>query len=526
MTKLVATALALSLLGVAGAQTPRQVEDPHLQRGLALFRQQNFADALQEFQAAEKAHPGTYEIENLLGITATQLGHNDEADRYYRKAIALNPKAPGPHKNLGFSELNQKDYAAAKKELDTALALDPTDRFTHFYLASLYLATAQDAKAVDQLEPASDLLRNEPRTEFSMIKACLKTGHTQQASGLIQDMVIRSQLTDAQNYELAVLMSSLHLYLQAVERFQYALAAQPQSWVVQYNLAIAWLNAGKPERAIPLFNAVAQAQPANAAVLTSLGSAYEAADELPQALDAYKQAVAADPQNPDCYLDYTRLLMELDRYDEATRVVEQGIQGIHVPEEEYALDIRLGVLKLKQGQYEQACAAFNKAIKLHPEIVLGYVALAQTYMQQGKDEDALQPLLQARASLPQDATLEYYTGLLLMRVGRKAEGETALKNSIRLREQEPEPHYELGKYYAEQNQLEPARREFERVIALDPNNGKARYQLSRIYSRLGEKDKAAQMADAAKRLLQTQQDAALATQKAHSNQFQAPAASN
>jgi hypothetical protein len=118
-------------------------------------------------------------------------------------------------------------------------------------------------------------------------------------------------------------------------------------------------------------------------------------------------------------------------------------------------------LKLKQGQSDQACAAFNKAIKLHPEIVLGYVALAQTYMQQGKDEDALQPLLQARASLPQDATLEYYTGLLLMRVGRKAEGETALKNSIRLREQEPEPHYELGKYYAEQNQLEPARREFE-----------------------------------------------------------------
>jgi tetratricopeptide (TPR) repeat protein len=227
--------------------------------------------------------------------------------------------------------------------------------------------------------------------------------------------------------------------------------------------------------------------------------------------------VRADPQNPDRYLDYTRLLMDLDRNDEAMKIVEEGIQGT---EDSYALDVRLGVLRIKQARYDDARTALNQAIALHPELVVAYVALAQSFMQQGSDDRAIEPLLKARATLPQDATIEYYVGMVSLRLGRTAEAEVALKNAARLRPEVVEPHSQLGKLYFQTNRLPEAQSEFEKVIALAPSNSNAHYQLSKIYARLGDTRKSAQMAEDTRRLMQSQREAALRLQKSRLGEFQ------
>lgn len=506
------------------AQTQPSASDPSLDKGVNLLRQQQFAAALPLLEQAQRNHPTVSEIENLLGITTTQLDQIPMADAHYRKAIALNPKLPAPHKNLGVNQLYEKDYPVAKHELKEALALDPSDPFTHYYLAILYLATSQDVQAVDQFPLSRQLLANDPENEYLMARACLNTGHTPEALTLIQSLAAHSHLTPPQNYELAVLLSAHHLYPEAVQRFEYAVAANPHSWAVQYDLAIAQLNAGHPEKAILLLQPLAHQQPENPAILSFLGSAYESANHLPQALDAYRDAVRADPQNPDRYLDYTRILMDLDRVDEASKVIEDGIQqqGAGAPQDPYALDIRLGVLRDKQARYDDARTAFNQAIALHPELVIGYVALAQSFMQQGSDDKALVPLLKARAALPQDATLEYYVGLVSLRLGQVPQAEAALTNSIRLNPNVVESHYQLGKLYLRTNRLPQAKSEFERVLILAPANSNAHYQLSKLYARLGDTQKANQMAEETRRLMQSQREAALSRQKSGLTSFQAP----
>ena len=471
-----------------------QTQNAHLQKGVELLRQQQFAAALPELEMARRAQPSSAEIENLLGITCTQLGQLPVADAHYRKAVVLNPKLPGPHKNLGFNQYNEKQFSEAERELKQALALDPSDQFTHYYLAILYLATLQDALAVQQLPAAEALLANDAESRFLMVKACLNTGHTQEALRLTQS-IAQGQLTASEDYELAVLLSAKHLYAEAVTLFEYVVAADPKSWAAHYDLAIAEISAGQPDKAVLILESLAQQQPANAAILSYLGAAHESANQLPQALDAYQKAVQADPENPDRYLDYTRLLMDLDRTDEATKVIEQGISGAASTQDPYALDLRLGVLRLKQARYDEARTAINQAIALHPDLVVGYVALAQSFMQQGIDEKAIEPLLKGRAMLPQDATLEYYVGLIWLRLGKVNEAETALKNSIALRPDVVESHYQLGKLYTQTDRLPLARSEFERVIAIAPANSNAHYQLSKLYAKLGETQKAAEMAD-------------------------------
>lgn len=494
-------------------------QDAHLQRGLDSFRQQQFETALQEFEQARKAQPTDAMIENLIGITETKLSRIPEANTHYKRAIQLNPKLPGPHKNLGFNSLSAKQYQLAEQELKIALALDPQDQFTHYYLATLYLATSKDQEAVNELNPARSLLDNDPDNEFLMAKACLNTNRTADGLAIVETLAARSELSVSQNYELATLLTRKQMYAEAVRRFQDAVEMQPASWECKYNLAIAWLDAGNADKAISVLEPLAIEQPENATVLSLLGSAYESLEQLPQALDAYQKAVRADPQNPDRYLDYTRLLMDLDRTDEATKVVEEGIEGT---QDAYALDIRLGVLQVKRGKYDDAREAFNLAVALHPDIVMGYVALAQTYMQQGRDQDALGPLNRARKKLPQDATLEYYVGLVSLRLGMNDEALTALKNAERLRPDVVEPHYQLGRLYFQKNQLKEAEAEFERVVVLAPDHSNAHYQLSQIYSRLGETEKAKQMAAETKRLIQAQRENTIRLQRTRLGEFQAP----
>lgn len=503
---MIAPAAFLLLAAWAAPQAP----DPRLQKGLALFQQEHYTEAFVEFEAAARAHPGNAAIENVLGITATKLGRIEQANQHYRRAIRLDPKLAAAHKNLGFNLLNGKQYVEAETQLKTALTLDGADPFPHLYLAMLYLASGRDKDAIERLAPARALLVNEPAVACDMVKACVRAGRAAEGLALAADLEQKAAFSVSQEYELAALLYAKQLYPESVERFR-RIAAASNSWGNRYNLAIALTAARQGAEAVKVVEALAAERPQDPNVLSLLGSAYEASDQPRQALDAYQRAVRADPENPDRYLDYSRLLMDLDRYDESEQFVREGLNAVR---DTYALHMRLGSVQMMAARYDQARASFHEAIAAHPEIPLGYVALARTYFKEGQDEEAAKVLTAARAKLPPDFLLEYYTGLALSRVDRKAEAAAALEAAVRLNGAVPEPHYELGKVYFATDRIEAARAEFERTIQLAPAHANAHYQLSRIYTRLGQSEKAREMADKTRELKRLQREEGLRAQRA------------
>jgi tetratricopeptide (TPR) repeat protein len=301
-----------------------------------------------------------------------------------------------------------------------------------------------------------------------------------------------------------------------VRCFQWIASVDP-SWESRYNLALALLSDGKPAEASSLLEAVHTEQPTNADVLMFLGSAFEAQQKMPEALEAYRAALVADPSNPDRTLDYTRLLMDMDRYDEAIQVVQTGMEQTSSTA---PLQLRLGAVEMVKGNYDGARNAFHAALASDPQLDAAYVGLAQTYARQANDAEAIHILEAAREKLPGRYLLEYFIGMLANRLGRAQEAVDALQKAARLEPKSPDPWYELGKLYTSQQDWLQARQALEHVIQLNPQLAPAHYQLSRVYAHLGLDTDAKHEAQQTRALVDAQRDEALNNQRKRAASFQ------
>ncbi|MGD0630925.1 MAG: tetratricopeptide repeat protein [Terracidiphilus sp.] len=487
-----------------------------LEQGVRLIREGRFDQALIKLEQAHGIAPRNATIENLLGITETQLGRVDEANIHYRNAIRLDPRQSAPHRNLGFNLLNEKDFSHAESELREASRLDPNDNFAHDYLMLLALATGRDSEALSEASRAGKLVDNDPEASAGLTEAEVRLGRVDEATTGILRLEESGQLSSIREYSIAVLLSQRGFHSEAVHCFRRIAALDP-SWENRYNLALGLLYDGQAAEASNVFAALHSERPANADALIFLGAAFEMQQKMPQALEAYRAALVADPSNPDRTLDYTRLLMDMDRYDEAIQIVQTGLGETSATA---PLELRLGAVEMVKGNYGAARDAFRTALRTDPQLDAAYVGLAQTYAREAKDAEAIHVLEAARKELPGHYLLEYYFGMLASRLGRESEAVPALEKAAQLEPKSPDPWYELAKLYASQQNWAQARQDLEMVIELNPQFAPAHYQLGKVYARLGLKAEAEQEANQTHALVNTQREEALRKQRERASSFE------
>lgn len=488
-----------------------------LQAGVDSFRQGNYDAALRQLQQAKLLRPRDAVLENLIGLTETRLGLTEQANRDYESAIHLSPAFADPHKNLAVNYLQAGEYLKASAQLKSAIALDSSDSAAHYYLILADLSLQNDAEIVANLKPAQELLLNDPEAAVAAVKACLQAGDTAAARDLTAALEKGSALSTSQEYQLAQEYSSGGLYLDAADRFRRVLASHPDSWESQYNLALSLAKANRTGDASQLLNTLAAEHHGDAKVQALVASVAEFISDSSLAITALENAIASDPHNPDRYLDCTRLLMDLNRYDEADSIVQRGIGQV---QDSYPLMVRLGAIEMARGNHGAAEDLYRQAMQQHPDLALAYVALAQAYMKEGDDQRAVSVLEAGRTQASPDFALEYALGLTYARLGKQAQAVEAYEHSVHLNPEVAEPHYQLGLVYLQQGQLRQAQGQIENVLRLDPSNVAACFQLSRIYARLGEKDKAQMMSAKAQELGRVQQNNALNAERLRVSPFQ------
>jgi TolB-like protein/cytochrome c-type biogenesis protein CcmH/NrfG len=85
----------------------------------------NFAAAAREFEIAQRGLPNESEAYLALGAIQRRQGKWTESNANFEKAVSLNPKDIWTIQNLAINYEFQRDFAAANKTIDRALAVDP-----------------------------------------------------------------------------------------------------------------------------------------------------------------------------------------------------------------------------------------------------------------------------------------------------------------------------------------------------------------------------------------------------------------
>ena len=153
----------------------------------------------------------------------------------------------------------------------------------------------------------------------------------------------------------------------------------------------------------------------------------------------------------------------------------------------------LGRTKYNENRFTEAIEAFQHYLKLVPRSVKGEDNLGLSYQGLGRTEDATAAYRTAIAwqehTLTQDSGPFINLGALLLDENRPQEAIPYLQRAIAI-SPETRAHEQLGKAYERLGQFPNAREEFEKALALAPQNSRLHYLLGQVYQKQGLTEKA------------------------------------
>jgi len=120
-------------------------------RGDIMMAQKKFREAI-DFYKPEAGKNAI--ITNKIGIAYHQLQDLQNAEKYYRRAVKLNPKYPEAVNNLGTVYYAKKSYRRAINQYKEALRIRPDSASVLSNLGTAYLARKQDDEAMKAYDQA------------------------------------------------------------------------------------------------------------------------------------------------------------------------------------------------------------------------------------------------------------------------------------------------------------------------------------------------------------------------------------
>ncbi len=151
-----------------------------------------------------------------------------------------------------------------------------------------------------------------------------------------------------------------------------------------------------------------------------------------------------------------------------------------------------GIALLGQQQYSNAAQVFTRVTQMKPDYVDGYINVAIANFMYEKYAPAMKMLDTALEKSPNNARALFYRASILRLQGKLDEAIEDFKAVIAQYPRFRDAQRELAFSYYQQKKYDLARRHYELVQEVDPDDLSAHYNLMIVYRRLGLKDKAAE----------------------------------
>jgi tetratricopeptide (TPR) repeat protein len=204
-------------------------------------------------------------------------------------------------------------------------------------------------------------------------------------------------------------------------------ANQPQAARLFLDLAARCWGAGRAEDALMAWRQAVRHDPNNYTALYYLGFARLRAQQVPQAIDLLRRAIAA---KPDYAPAHHAMGMALEIQGDDCAAIEALRRAVALSPEVASAHARLGFLLSKLSERQAAIAAFRRAASVEPDTTLGRLALAWALMAEARYDEAEAVLRRSLARDPNNFDTRKTLGEVLLSRGRFDEAASEYQRAI------------------------------------------------------------------------------------------------
>ena len=383
--------------------------DPHnasclFNLGFIEERQGNYARAADLFQQALRANSdfseALLELANLR-VKDKQFAQAAELLRRYVK-VSRDP-ATGYYK-LAMVERSLHQTAAAQRDLNVFQTLSKNSAsgpypYQHLfdYLDNRSKLSAQARTQLDVADLNEQIQKHPGQTQdlYLLAETYLKLGKPSEARETIAQLDQLSANDFRTQTGIGVLLARYRLYDDAIQHFQAALNANPDSDDVKFDLADAYFRKGRYEEALAATQRVSAAGQQDDAFLALLGDIEAHLGETTKAMEIFRNAIKRNPDNDQYYLSLTLVQLREKDLSGAEETLRKGLARIPGSGK---IVWGQGLVSVLRGNTAQAGERLERAVDLLPEWAGSYSTLGVFYYQTGQIEKAREVLNRFKGS--------------------------------------------------------------------------------------------------------------------------------
>ncbi|MDE3187032.1 MAG: tetratricopeptide repeat protein [Acidobacteriota bacterium] len=396
--------------------------------GLSYRNLGRFDEAKQYFQQGLKLDPGNTLCLFNLGYIAERQGDSAAAEAMFQQALHYNPNFPDALLELANLRVVEKKFPEAEDLLRRYVQFSHDPATGYYKLAMVERALHKTAAADRDLNVFKTLSKNasdgpypyqhlfdyldnrsrlapgarnqldltelldqvkthpdQPENLYLLAQAYLKSGDIENAQSTIAQLDKLSAGDFRTLTGTGVLLARFHLYDAAIQHFQAALQANPNSDDVKFDLANAYFKMRQYPQALDTAEQVSAEGRNDNAYLALLGDIYVHLGDTARADEIFRDAITRNPDNDQEYLSLALLEFRQNNIAAARQTLLKGQARIPGSGKLYW---GLGLASALQGDTAQAAQQFEHAVELLPEWPGAYSTLGVFYFETGQIDKA------------------------------------------------------------------------------------------------------------------------------------------
>lgn len=399
-----------------------------LQQAVAQIGRGDLAGAHAALTALLRESPNHPDLLQLLGIVHRRAGRFADAIAHFRASLAQSEKQPHVHNNLASALAASGERDQAEKHYRRALALDAGFADAQYNLA-LFLLDTSPAEAKTLLQAVTRANPANANAFDALGLALAKLGDRTGALAAASRAASLSPASHTAQHNLGQAAMALNDFQSAERAYAAALKLNPRSDASWIGLGGALRSQERNEDAARAFENAVAANPSNTDAHRLLNEMLWQTGQTARYLGSYPMALASRPTDAPLRISYANELLRIRQPAEALKELSLVTQA--APDDPAANDTAARALSML-GDFDRALTHHRRATAHRPDDAQLANNLIETLLKSERHGEALDASVAALARFPLDQGIlaMHTTALQILgdaRLGRLADFATTAK---------------------------------------------------------------------------------------------------